>query len=103
MNIKLIIDRLLYTYTGQLFLSGLFGLSLALLFKRVCKDNCTIYIAPKKEKVEGKIFKIEETCYKYTTKQVKCNDKDKPIMFYNGYEYADNEIQEPGFLSKIFG
>ena len=59
MNLKSIIDRLFYTNVGQIFISALFGLSLALLFKRVCKDNCTIYIAPRKEDVEGKIFKLE--------------------------------------------
>ena len=102
MNLKAIVERLFYTYTGQLFISGLFGLSLALLFKRVCKDNCTVYIAPKKENVEGKIFKLEDTCYIYKTKQVKCNDKEKPIMFYDGYEKPENEIEEPSFINKIF-
>ncbi len=104
MEIKEIINRLLYTNMGQMFISALFGLSLALLFKRVCKDNCTIYIAPKKEEIEGKLFKLEDTCYKYTTKQVKCNEKDdkSTIMYYDGYENADNKIEEPSFLSKIF-
>lgn len=102
MNLKGIVERLFYTYTGQLFISGLFGLSLALLFKRVCKDNCTIYIAPKKEDIDGKLFKLEDTCYKYKSTQVKCNDKDKPIMYYNGYEKPDNLIEEPSFISKLF-
>lgn len=102
MNLKSIIDRLFYTNIGQIFISGLFGLSLALIFKRVCKDNCTIYIAPKNENIDGKIFKLEDTCYKYKTSQVKCNDKDKPIMFYDGYEKPDNLLEEPSFLSKVF-
>ena len=34
---------------------------------------------------------------------VKCNNEDKPIMFYEGYEKPDNQIEgEPGFLSKLF-
>lgn len=102
MTLKGIVERLFYTYMGQLFISGLFGLSLALLFKRVCKENCSIYIAPKKEDVEGKIFKLEDVCYKYKTVAVKCNDKDKPVMFYEGYEKPDNEIQEPSFINKLF-
>jgi len=104
MEIKEIINRLLYTNMGQMFISALFGLSLALLFKRVCKDNCTIYIAPRKEEIEGKLFKLEDTCYKYTTTQVKCNEKDanSTIMYYDGYDKADNQIEEPNFLSKIF-
>ena len=104
MEIKEILNRLLYTNLGQMFISALFGLSLALLFKRVCKDNCTIYIAPKKEDIEGKLFKLEDTCYTYTSKQVKCNEKekDKIISYYEGYEKPENQIEEPGFLSKIF-
>lgn len=104
MEIKKVIDRLLYTYTGQLFISILFGLTLSLLFKRVCKDNCTIYIAPRKEEIEGKLFKLEDTCYKYTTTQVKCNEKDanSTIQYYDGYDKADNQIEEPSFLSKVF-
>lgn len=104
MEIKEILNRLLYTNLGQMFISALFGLSLALLFKRVCKDNCTIYIAPRKEEIEGKLFKLEDTCYTYTSKQVKCNEKgeDKIVSFYEGYETPENKIEEPGFLSKIF-
>ena len=34
---------------------------------------------------------------------MKCNNEDKPIMFYEGYEKPDNQIEgEPGFLSKLF-
>jgi hypothetical protein len=102
MEIKKVIDRLLYTYTGQLFISILFGLTLSLLFKRVCKDNCVVYIAPRKEEIEGKLFKLEDTCYKYKSVQVKCNESDKPVMFYDGYEKPDNQIEEPAFLSKVF-
>ncbi len=103
MELKEILNRLLYTSLGQMFISALFGLSIALLFKRVCKDNCTIYIAPKKEEIEGKMFKLEDTCYTYTTTKVKCNDKDDKIIgFYDGYEKPENQIEEPGFLSKIF-
>ncbi len=102
MELKEILNRLLYTSLGQMFISALFGLSIALLFKRVCKDNCVIYIAPRKEEIEGKLFKLEDTCYKYKSVQVKCNEKDKPVMFYDGYEKPDNQLEEPGFLSKVF-
>ena len=38
------IDRLFYSSMGQLIISALFGLSLALLFNRVCKENCVLYL-----------------------------------------------------------
>jgi hypothetical protein len=102
MSIKAIVDRVFYTKLGQFFISCLFGISLALLFKRVCKDNCTIYIAPKNENIKDKVFKLEDTCYKYKTVQVKCSETNKPVMFYDGYEKPENLIEEPSFLSKVF-
>ena len=100
MNLKAIVERLFYTYTGQLFISGLFGLSLALLFKRVCKDNCTIYIAPKKEDIEGKLFKLEDTCYKYKIVDAKCNEQ---ALEENNMNYkAENQIENKSILNKLF-
>jgi len=100
MKIKDIINRLFYTETGQLFISGLIGLSIALLFKRVCKENCVLYIAPKNTEIEGKIFKLEDNCYKYSTINVKCNEK--PISYYEGYLTPDNIIKQPNFFEKMF-
>jgi len=100
LNLKTIIQRLLYTNMGQLFISSLFGLSLALLFRRVCKENCVMYIAPKAEEIEGKIFKLEDNCYSYSTVSVKCNEKT--INSYEGNRTADNQITEPTFFSKLF-
>ena len=57
MKINDLIDRLFYNSTGQLIISAIFGLSIALLFKRVCKENCVLYFAPKKEEIEN--FKNE--------------------------------------------
>ena len=100
MEIKEILNRLLYTSMGQMFISALFGLSLALLFKRVCKDNCTIYIAPKKEDIEGKIFKLEDTCYKYKIVNVACNNS--ALYQYDGNISPSNEIKEKSLIDKIF-
>jgi hypothetical protein len=55
------IDRLFYSSVGQLIISSLFGLSLALLFNRVCKENCVLYFAPKYDDIDNKIFKLEDT------------------------------------------
>ena len=42
-GLRVTIDRLFYDSTGQIIVSALFGLALALLFRRICKDNCVIY------------------------------------------------------------
>ena len=65
MDFKKIAHRLLYTDLGQIFISSLFGILLSFMFKRVCKENCVIYIAPNNEEIEGRIFKLGESCYKY--------------------------------------
>jgi len=100
MDLKKVINRLLYTNTGQIFVSLILGLMLSLLFKRVCKENCVIYVSPDNKDIEGKVFKLEDTCYKYKTKSVECNEK--PIGFKETFEKAENQLVEPSFLSKIF-
>lgn len=100
MDFKKIANRLLYTDLGQIFISSLFGILLAFMFKRVCKENCIIYIAPNNDEIEGKLFKIGESCYKYKYKHVVCDGT--PIEYNKTSEIADNKIIEPTFISKIF-
>lgn len=99
-NTRNLIDRLFYTNVGQIMISVLFGLSLALIFNRVCKGNCTIYFAPKHEEINNKVFKLEDTCYKYTTLNVPCNDK--ALEQYDGNIKASNQMEEKGFIDKLF-
>lgn len=99
-NTRDLIDRLFYSKIGQIMLSALFGLSLALIFNRVCKDNCTLYFAPKYNEINNKIFKLENSCYKYTTFNVPCNDN--PLNQYDGYIKPSNQIEEKGFFDKLF-
>jgi hypothetical protein len=100
MDFKKIAQRLLYTDLGQIFISSLFGIMLSFLFKRVCKENCVIYISPNNEEIEGRIFKIGETCYTYKHKQVVCDGS--PIESNKLGLIGDNKLAEPSFLSKIF-
>jgi hypothetical protein len=81
MNLQLLIDKLFYDSTGQMFVSGIFGLALALMFQKVCKDNCVIYCAPRLEEIKDKTFKLEDSCYKYETVAVNCNEK--PLETYD--------------------
>jgi hypothetical protein len=97
-----IIDRLFYDNTGQMIVSALFGLALALLFRRICKDNCVLYFAPNIKDIEGNIFNLEDTCYKYKSYPIKCNNEDKPLKPYDINKIPDNLISIPGFFEKMF-
>ena len=101
-GLRVTIDRLFYDNTGQIIVSALFGLALALLFRRICKDNCVIYSAPEIKDIEENIFNLEDTFYKYKSYPVKCNDKDKPLEPYDINKTPDNIISIPGFLEKVF-
>lgn len=90
-NIRPVVDKLMYTSYGQIVLSSLFGLALALLFRRVCKDNCTIYYAPYTDEVTGHVFKLEDTCYTYAPYMVKCDDKNT-LNPYDVNIRPDNKI-----------
>lgn len=78
--LRLLINKMFYSAPGQLIISAIFGLAIALLFKRVCKDNCTMYNAPYTDEIEGNIFKLEDTCYQYMAYMVDCNTNTKPPL-----------------------
>jgi hypothetical protein len=101
-GLRITIDRLFYDETGQIIVSALFGLALALLFRRICKDNCVLYSAPDIKEIEENIFNLEDTCYKYKSYPVKCNDLDKPLEPYDINKTPDNLISVPGFFEKTF-
>lgn len=67
------VARLFYTKLGQIFISAIFGLAIAFLFQRVCKDRkCIIIHAPPMKNIEQKVFLVDETCYQYTPFVVDC-------------------------------
>jgi hypothetical protein len=95
------VERLFYTSTGQLIVSALFGLALALIFRRVCKDNCTVYYAPYIKDIENKKFKIEDTCYEYKPYSVKCDKTQKIYTSYNINKTPENKMDEPSIIDKF--
>ena len=101
-SLKGVVDRLFYNPSGQMIISAIFGLALALMFHRVCKDNCTVYYAPHIQDIENKEFKLEDTCYKYKPTSVKCNPKDKPLEDYDDSMKPTNTLKEQTMLDKFF-
>ena len=65
------INNLLKSESGQIFISCILGFGLASLFKKVCiDDNCLIIKSP--PNIEGNIFKFQDKCYTYTPHSVTC-------------------------------
>jgi hypothetical protein len=74
------IKRLITSPVGKIVISILLGIGLATMFRKACNDrNCIIFNGPVITDVEGKIYKHDNKCYKYTTESVRC-DKTKQII-----------------------
>ena len=76
MNIK----RLLYSKYSNVIISIILGLGLSTLFRKACNSrNCLVFRAPPFDKVDGKTFKHNDKCYKFTPHAGTC-DTNKKIV-----------------------
>ena len=74
------IQRLLNNPLGKFIISLLLGLGIASLFRKACKDkNCITFNGPILSEFEGKIYKYNNKCYKYTTSPTTCDSKKKIV------------------------
>lgn len=79
------VQRLFYTELGQVIVSLLFGIALALMLRRVCKDRtCIVFKVESPKNIQGKTFDAGDgQCYQYAHKIVDCakesNDTDSAI------------------------
>jgi hypothetical protein len=72
--------KFVHTETGKLVMSILLGFGLASLFRSVCKGkDCIIFHAPPLEKIQDKVYKSGDKCYKFQAVASKC-DKSKKIV-----------------------
>tara|TARA_B100000530_G_scaffold206723_1_gene132092 strand:- start:524 stop:763 length:240 start_codon:yes stop_codon:yes gene_type:complete len=77
------VERVLHTKFGQILLSAVLGFGLASLFRKACKDrDCLIFKAPEQSKINEKIFKFDDKCYKFTPEVKRC-DMTKKIVDFN--------------------
>lgn len=77
-------NRLLNTKEGKILISVLWGLGLAFLFfKQTCTgDKCIVYSAPEYSVMEEGVYshdKNKDSCYKYKTFTVECDENDPAI------------------------
>lgn len=67
------LQKFFNTSLGKHIMSALLGFGLATMFRVACKDrNCIIFKAPDFSQIEGNIFKQDNKCYKFTTKNIRC-------------------------------
>lgn len=69
--------RLFTTPEGKIIISIIWGLGIATLFRKVCKDNCIIINSVDPYQVSQNIYKVTDDsgtrCVKYTPRFIKCN------------------------------
>jgi len=91
-KIRSSVDKMLYDPFGQRILSAIFGLALALLFHRTCKENCIELFAPHIEELKGHLFRLEEQCYEYIPYLVQCEDSNNIIEPYHMNDIPENKL-----------
>lgn len=56
-----------------IILSIILGFGLATMFKVVCKDKtCIVIKGPPMKEIKDTIYRIDDTCYKYTPIAIDC-------------------------------
>lgn len=59
---------------GMILISIIWGLGLASLFRKACKDRaCIVIRAPEKSNIQNNIYEFDNKCYKFKAKSTKCN------------------------------
>jgi hypothetical protein len=59
---------------GRIILSVILGFGLATMFVKVCNGSgCTIIQGPPVKEINQNIYRIDDTCYKYTPVVTDCN------------------------------
>ena len=78
------VNRILYgTYSKYVF-SIILGFGLATLFRKVCNDkNCIRFVGPNIKDVDNKVYKFNDTCYKFKPKAVSCSKSKKQVSVGN--------------------
>ena len=72
------LGKFLSSPTGKVFMSILWGLGLAALFRRACNGrSCIVYKAPHPSMIQGNVFKHEGQCYRYNTRRANCDTVDE--------------------------
>lgn len=67
------LSEVLNSSSGSLIVSVILGLGLASFFKKVCKEGkCVVIQGPDVNDVQKNVYKMDDSCYKYTPKLTAC-------------------------------
>lgn len=70
------VKKLVTTKEGQIFVSIVLGFGIAACFRKVCKKgSCVVIKGPKASEITGKVYKLDDACYKYTPTVIACDSK----------------------------
>lgn len=65
---------LLRNKIAKIILSIIWGLGIASLFQKVCRDrDCIIYRAPDPSKIIGNTYKVDDSCVQFEIEQSRCS------------------------------
>jgi hypothetical protein len=74
------LGRLFHTPTGKIIISIILGLGVASLFRKACNDrNCIRFQAPPLKELQKEVYKLDDKCYTYKSKLVKCDSSKKVV------------------------
>lgn len=73
-------EKVLDNRSGQVIMSIILGLGLAVMFSRACSGrNCIIVRGPNPNTVDGKIYQFGGDCYNFKPNMTACSVDKKPI------------------------
>jgi len=89
------LGKFLSSPTGKVFVSILWGLGLAALFRRACSGrSCIVYKGPHPSFIQGHVFKHDEQCYKYNAKRANCDTvEENNVKLERNIEIKNNILQ----------
>jgi hypothetical protein len=68
---------ILQSKEGQIGVSIILGFGLATMFRKVCNDAaCVVVKGPKMSEIQGQVYRVDDTCYRYKPNVVQCKDTD---------------------------
>ena len=75
------LTKIIHSKYGKYVISGLLGLGLACLFRKVCKDReCIVFKAPNIDEVIENIYKHDNKCLKLKKKSQSCGHSNKQVL-----------------------
>jgi hypothetical protein len=74
------LEQLLENRTGQIILSVILGMGLAIIFSRACIGrNCIVIRGPNPDVINNKIYQFNNECYKFKPNIISCEKNNKKL------------------------